>query len=129
MKFSEIAKMFSHEPKEKDSRYQMLKTAFTKQNLKINVKSAYFIFGVPYSESNLDLIKKDISIAGLERIKEQFSYNGQTDNIDVFLVEDTQEGWAIILLLDRYDYLAGDPVIDVIPTSEFNFEKELIFPL
>jgi hypothetical protein len=129
MKLFEIAKMTSHEPKEKDSRYQMLKTALNKQDININVKSAYFIFGVPYSESNLDLIKKDISIAGLEKIKERFSYNVQTDNIDVFLVEDIQEGWTIILLLDRYDYLAGDPVIDVIPTLEFNYEKEIIFPL
>ncbi len=129
MKFSEIKKIFRQEPKEKDSRYQMLKTALIKQKININVKSAYFIFGIAYSESNLDLIKKDISIAGLERVKERFSYNVQTDNIDVFLVEDIQERWTIILLLDRYDYLAGDPVIEVIPTSEFNYKKELIFPL
>ncbi len=129
MKLSEIAKMIGHEPKKKDSRYQMLKTALNKQDININVKSAYFIFGVPYSESNLDLIKKNISIAGLEKIKERFSYNVQTDNIDIFLVEDIQERWTIILLLDRYDYLAGDPVIDVIPTLEFNYEKEIIFPL
>jgi hypothetical protein len=129
MKFSSLVKLFRQGSEEKDPRFLMLKTALEKQKIDLEIKSAYFILGLPFSQENLQLIKKDISVTGLKLIKEKQSFDVLLDNIDIFLVEDLHTNWSIVLLLDRYDYLLGDPIIEIIPTLEFNYDKETIFPL
>ena len=112
----------------KNPLYIKLKKAILKQKFKIDIKSAYFLFGIPYSISNLEIMKKAISENTLSELKKKVLYDVLQDNIELYLIEDSNDKLYMILLLDPYELYERESIIEIIPVNNKDFEMEPIFP-
>jgi hypothetical protein len=93
-----------------------------------DLKRAYFVFGIPYTDINLDKMKQAIAENRLNELKERISYNVNVDNIELYLLEDVNDRFYLVLLLDTYELFSAENILEIIPVVSTNFEKEIIFP-
>lgn len=114
--------------KKQNPYYIKLKRSLMRKGVNIDIKRAYFMFGIPYSDTNLDEMKKAIAENRLDELKERISYNVNIDNIELYLLEDVNDSIYLVLLLDTYELYSAENIIEVIPVLSTNFEKEIIFP-
>jgi len=108
--------------------YIKLKEALLRQEFKIDIKGAYFLFGIPYSISNLEMMKQAVLSNTLSEVKKNVLYDVLQDNIELYLVEDSNDKSYMILLLDPYELYETETILEIIPVNNKDFEMEPIFP-
>lgn len=121
-----LSRLFRY--KSQNPYYTKLKKSLTRGNVSIEIKSAYFLFGIPYQETDIDKLKKAIIENKLNELRESNSYNVQVDNVELYLVEDKNAKLYVIFLLDPYELYSSESILDIMPVESKNFEKEIIFP-
>lgn len=114
--------------KKQNPYYKKLSKSLVRQGFNINIKRAYFMFGIPYADTSLDEIKGAIADNRLRELKERMPYNVNVDNVELYLLEDMKDSVSIVLLLDPYELYSAENVLEIIPVVSTNFEKQIIFP-
>jgi hypothetical protein len=108
--------------------YKKLSKSLIRQGYNKNILRAYFLFGIPYNATIAAEIKSAIINNKLNDLKAvKPSYDVSLDNIELYLIEETNNQFSIVLLLDRYELYTTEDILDVIPVDSSNFEKEIIF--
>ncbi|MBN9352314.1 MAG: hypothetical protein J0H55_16670 [Chitinophagaceae bacterium] len=114
--------------KKQNPYYKKLSEVLTKQGINIDIKRAYFMFGIPYTDTSLDEIKVAIADNRLNELKKRMPYNVNVDNVELYLLEDVNDNVSVVLLLDPYELYSAENILEIIPIVYTNFEKEIIFP-
>lgn len=107
--------------------YVKLRKRLKEKHREKDIVTAYFLFGITYSTDNLEEVKKAIAENKLDELRQNISFNVQVDNIELYLVEYANTDKYIILLLDPYELYTREDIIEIIPVSNTNFEKEIIY--
>ena len=107
--------------------YTKLKKALLRQKFQINIKAAYFLFGIPDSEMNLKMIKKDNSENALSEINKLIFYDIKMDNIEIYFVEDIYNKFYLILLKDPVELWEAETIIEIIPVKSKEYKMESIY--
>ena len=98
------------------SRHPMLRKFQGATNLKF--KEVYYCFGFEYSIENLSLFKAYLNQNELFKAKEVLKYNVKENNVEVFLVKNNNHNLSIITILDFYEPLFKDKIIEQVSISE-----------
>lgn len=110
--------------------YTKLKKSLSKISFEHKIFKAYFLFGLPYSTENLELLKSRISRnTGFRDMIEPNQYDVKKDNIEMYSVITHDGDNYFVLLFDPYELYAVERVLQVIqaPNVKFDFEPQLIF--
>lgn len=121
-----LSRLFRYKPQ--NPYYTKLKKSLASGNFSLGIKSAYFLFGIPYNKTDVESLKKAIIENKLNEVKERNPYNVQVDNVELYLVEDENAKFYIIFLLDPYELYSSESILDIMPVESKNFDKEIIFP-
>ena len=108
--------------------YVKLRKCLKRKHIEKDIATAYFLFGIPHSANNLEIIKKAIAENKLDEVRQNISYNVQVDNIELYLIEYSNTDKYILLLLDPYEIYTREDILEIIPVSNTNFKKEIIYP-
>jgi hypothetical protein len=109
--------------------YKKLSKSLIRQGYNKNIVRAYFLFGIPANVTSTAEIKIAIINNKLNDLKAMKpSYDVNLDNIELYLIEETNNQFSIVLLLDRFELYATEDILEIIPVESSNFEKEIIFP-
>lgn len=114
--------------KKQNPYYIKLNESLIRKGVNIDIKSAYFLFGIPYNESNFEELKKAVAENRIKEIKENRPYDVRLDNIELFLIQDADDNRYIIFLLDPYELYETEQILEIMPVETKDFEKEIIFP-
>jgi hypothetical protein len=114
--------------KKQNPYYKKLSEVLSKQGLNLNIRKAYFMFGIPYTDESVHEIKQAIVNKTLDDFRDKRHYNVNVDNIELYLLEDVNDKTSIALLLDPFELYSSENIIEIIPVTYTNFEKEIIFP-
>lgn len=114
--------------KKQNPYYKKLSEVFLKQGLNLKIRKAYFLFGIPYTDKSVYEIKQAIANETLNNLREKRPYNVNVDNVELYLLEDVNDKTSIVLLLDPFELYSSENIIEIIPVTYTNFEKEIIFP-
>jgi hypothetical protein len=108
--------------KKENSFFTLFKAAFPK-SFDFNELEVYHVKSFKYTDSNLDLVDKNISNSNLVDILESLEYNAQSDNIDVYYVinsigqsslyfiSDPVELFSNGYIVKQYDSFIDDKII------------------
>jgi hypothetical protein len=108
--------------------FQKLSRCLKRQNPEIKVRSAYFLFGTPYSESTFFDIKNAIAKNELDVFrKNAVLYDVRIDNIELYLIEKQNNQFCIVLLLDAYELYSREEILGIFPVENIDYEKDLIY--
>lgn len=107
--------------------YVKLRKCLKEKHIEKDIATAYFLFGIPRSANNLEVIKKAIAENTLDKLRQNISYNVQVDNIELYLIEYTNNDKYIILLLDPYEIYTREDILEIIRVSNTDFKKEVIY--
>ncbi len=108
--------------------FQKLISCLKRAAYSINISKAYFLFGTPYSQSVVSNLKNAITKNQLDLYRKQsVSYDTLVDNIELYLVENDENRFFIVFLLDYYELYFCEEILDIIPVENIDCEKDLIY--
>lgn len=110
--------------------YSKLKYSLLKSSFEHKILKAYFLFGLPYSDENLQILKSRIfSNINFKDLVEPNRYHVTKDNVELYLVGTDDGNSYFVLLLDPYELYSEVRILEVIlaPEIKLDFEPELIF--
>lgn len=121
-------KLFRKRGKE-NAYYIKLRRSLLQNKFNKEIRSAYFLLGVPNTSANLASLKKAISDNSLTMLKKTIPYDVKRDNLELYLIKDNSNNYYFIILLDPIELYEGEQVLDIMPVNDRNFdlEPELIF--
>ena len=108
--------------------FQKLSSCLKRSAYSINISKAYFLFGTPYSQSVVSNLKNAITKNQLDLYRKQsVSYDTLVDNIELYLVENDENRFFIVFLLDYYELYYCEEILDIFPVENIDCEKDLIY--
>lgn len=90
----------------------------------------YFLGGFEYSQASYSALRVAIEKDTLVDFFKGVSYNTQSDNVELYLIE-AIDSFYILCVLDHLELLAGDQLLDVVKSPGINFEGlscEQVYP-
>ena len=124
-----ILDKFFKKEKAENVYYSKLSKSLLRKGFRAKIKTAYRLLGIPNSTENLNRLKGAILENGLKQLRDTTPFDVMRDNLELYFVEDDRNECYFIILLDPYELLEGEQILEVISTSHKNlgFEPELIY--
>ena len=82
-------------------------------------KEIFYSFGFVYSEENLSKFLLSLSLNSLEEVKKQLTFDVAENNLEVYFVVDEYDNKSAILLIDYYEPLQKEKLLEQIPIKYF----------
>lgn len=89
------------------------------KSTELKFKEAFYCCGFIYTEENLTRFKKYLELNSLEEAKKELLFDVAEDNLEVYFVTDLNNNKSIIILIDYYEPLQKEKILEQIPSNEF----------
>lgn len=97
------------------------------KSTELRFKEVFYCFGFIYTEENLIRFKKYLELNSFEEAKKKLLFDVDEDNLEVYFVTDLFNNKSIIILIDYYEPLQKEKMLEQIPLNEFpNIEMKKI---
>jgi len=118
-----FGKLFKKD-KAENAYYSKLSKSLIKRGFTNKVRTAYRLLGIPNSFENLDKLKRAILANRLKDLRDTTPFDVMRDNLELYLVEDDKNECYFVILLDPYELLESEQILEIIPTSKTNLDIE-----
>lgn len=85
----------------------------------LRFKEVFYSFGFVYNEENLTKFKTNLLLNSLIEVKEELLFDVAVDNLEVYFVIDLNNNKSTILLIDYFEPLTKEKILEQIPIKEF----------
>ncbi len=89
------------------------------KSTELKFKEVFYCFGFIYTEENLFRFKKHLELNSLEEVKEELLFDVAQDNLEIYFVTDLFGNKSTIVLIDYYEPLQKEKMLERIPLKEF----------
>jgi hypothetical protein len=89
------------------------------KSMELKFKEVFYCFGFIYTKENLIRFKKHLELNSLEEAKKELLFDVTQDNLEIYFVTDLFGNKSIIVLIDYYEPLQKEKMLEQIPLKEF----------
>lgn len=116
-------------PEPTDPVYKLLARALSRSRHKLNPAKVYNLFGVADTQENREKLETAIKNKDFSDHSSWERYNTMGDNLDFFLVEDSQGQTFLIVMTDPFEVYAPEQILRTVLFSaeHIGCERKLIY--
>ena len=125
-----FGKLFKKD-KAENAYYSKLSKCLLKKGFTNKIRTAYRLVGIPNSFENLNRLRKAILENSFNKLRNTIPFDVMRDNLELYFVEDDKNECYLVILLDPYELLESEQILEIIPTNKksFGIEPEIIYQL
>jgi hypothetical protein len=125
-----FGKLFKKD-KAENAYYSKLSKSLLKKGFTNKIRTAYRLVGIPNSFENLNRLRKAILENSFNKLRNTIPFDVMRDNLELYFVEDDKNECYLVILLDPYELLESEQILEIIPTNKksFGIEPEIIYQL
>ena len=125
-----FGKLFKKD-KAENAYYSKLSKSLLKKGFTNKIRTAYRLVGIPNSFENLNRLRKAILENSFNKLRNTIPFDVMRDNLELYFVEDDKNECYLVILLDPYELLESEQILEIIPTNKKSFciEPEIIYQL